>query len=452
MTRTLYNEKSIIGSLYKYFSVYFENYSTPTAETLFLLILSVIVLGSAHSIRFLFKHFASSVTKKSLNAFYYACSYAKIDTSGFMNITARIALSLIPEYLRTHPVFLCIDDTMVAKFGKKFVNVAILFDHAKHNGVNYLNGHCFVSLMLCIPVWLNKEDKIRYISIPLGYRMWEKDSSTKLDLAADMVRQVMPELHSKQVIILCDGWYVKRPFVKVVNEFDNLYLVGNARVDSAIYELPPAPTRKKGRPKKHGDQLSIHNDFKLSDEKIGDYYIACKKVITNIFGSQAVMAYVTASDKDSDSRRLFFSTIMPHELSMFCAHMEKAPFNQVGSTWMPYIPLFCYSFRWNIEISYYEQKLFWSLDKYMLRSKRGIETFINLINLAYCAMKILPYADDKYYEYQNSSAQDFRFSLSMQIRQVVIFDTFVKTVENQIKSSIVLTMLKRAVRAFGCYL
>lgn len=33
-----------------------------------------------------------------------------------------------------------------------------LFDHAAHNGSNYLNGHCFVSLMLCVPVW--NHDKI----------------------------------------------------------------------------------------------------------------------------------------------------------------------------------------------------------------------------------------------------------------------------------------------------
>lgn len=45
-----------------------------------------------------------------------------------------------------------------------------LFDHAAHNGSNYLNGHCFVSLMLCVPVW--NHDKISYIDVPLGYRMW----------------------------------------------------------------------------------------------------------------------------------------------------------------------------------------------------------------------------------------------------------------------------------------
>lgn len=29
-------------------------------------------------------------------------------------------------------------------------NVSKLFDHAAHNGSNYLNGHCFVSVMLFV--------------------------------------------------------------------------------------------------------------------------------------------------------------------------------------------------------------------------------------------------------------------------------------------------------------
>lgn len=86
-----------------------------------------------------------------------------------MSTTAKIALKIIPASLRTQPVFLCVDDTMVSKFGTKFENVSKLFDHAAHNGSNYLNGHCFVSIMLCVPVW--NQDKISYLSVPLGYRM-----------------------------------------------------------------------------------------------------------------------------------------------------------------------------------------------------------------------------------------------------------------------------------------
>ena len=125
-----------------------------------------------------------------------------------MNTTASIALKLIPDKLQSQPVFLCIDDTMVSKFGKTFENVSALFDHAAHNGSNYLNGHCFVSVMLCVPVW--KEDRIHYLSVPLGYRMWQKKKS-KLELAVSMIRHIMPVFHTKKnVIILCDSWYVKK--------------------------------------------------------------------------------------------------------------------------------------------------------------------------------------------------------------------------------------------------
>ena len=73
--KALYNEKTLIGRLHKYFLTDFETFSVPTADTLFLLILSILTLESAHSIRFLYQHFLSEITEKSLNVFYYVCSY-----------------------------------------------------------------------------------------------------------------------------------------------------------------------------------------------------------------------------------------------------------------------------------------------------------------------------------------------------------------------------------------
>ena len=65
--------------------------------------------------------------------------------------------------------------------------------------------------MLCVPVW--NQDKISYLSVPLGYRMWKKKES-KLELAATMIRKVMPEFQSREhVIILCDSWYTKQNLV-----------------------------------------------------------------------------------------------------------------------------------------------------------------------------------------------------------------------------------------------
>ncbi len=293
----LYNDKHIIGRLFRYFSVYFATFVVPTAESLFLLVLAILAMESADSIRSLYKHFLSGITTKSLNAFYYACFYAKVDCSVFMNVIVKLALRLIPSDLKSQPLFLCIDDTMVPKFGKKFEDVSKLFDHAAHNGSNYLAGHCFVSLMLCVPVWHQR--RISYLAVPPGYRMWQKKES-KLELAAAMVRYVMPEFHAqKNVIILCDNWYVKQNLVSIVEEYDNL-------------DLPPAPTGKKGRPAKHGRRLSIDSDFPLSSEKMGGYYTGCRLVLTNIFGAREVMACVTSSGKENGTKRLFSAPFFLH--------------------------------------------------------------------------------------------------------------------------------------------
>ena len=89
---------------------------------------------------------------------------------------------------------------------------------------------------------------------------------------------------------------------------------------------------------------------------------------------------VTSPEKESGSRRLFFSTIFPEQLQIFCAWQEKSPLNQTGSGRMQFIPLFLYAFRWNIEVSYYEQKTFWPFCSYMVRSCKGIEMLVNLTN------------------------------------------------------------------------
>ncbi len=71
----IYNEKTLIDRLRKYFSAYFDTFSSPSAETLFLFILSILALESAHSIVFL-----SGITKKSLNTFIMCVPMRKLIT------------------------------------------------------------------------------------------------------------------------------------------------------------------------------------------------------------------------------------------------------------------------------------------------------------------------------------------------------------------------------------
>ncbi|MBR6771442.1 MAG: transposase, partial [Lachnospiraceae bacterium] len=254
-----------------------------------------------------------------------------------------------------------------------------------------------------------------------------------------------------KVILLCDSWYAKKNLLRVVDEEENLDIICNARNDSVIYDLAPKKTGKRGRPAKYGKRLSIEDDFSLSDEKNSDDYTGVRHVLSHLFGEREVLAFVTCTEKKGSSRRLFFSTVFPEQISLFCAWQEKAPLNQTGYRWMPYIPLFLYGFRWNMEVSDDEHKTFWSLCRYMVRSKNGIEMLVNLINISYCAMKILPYQDAAFSEYQDKSVQEFRFALSSQIREQVFYAHFVKNIESHIKSNRLINALKLVIQQQGYY-
>jgi len=279
--------------------------------------------------------------------------------------------------------------------------------------------------------------------------MWRKKES-KLDPAVAMIRQAMPALQNQgNVLLLFDSWYAKRNLVCIKEGYENLDIICNARHDSVIYDLAPRPTGKRGRPAKHGKQLSVKEDFHMFNEKIGDYFIGVRCVLTNLFADRQVMAYVTSREKEGGSRRLFFSTVHPEKLHIFCAWYGDEVLHKTGSGWMQYIPLFLYRFRWNIEISCYEQKTFWSLCRYMVRSQRGIETLINLINMAYCSMKLLSYYDKAFAEYKDYSVQEFRFVLSEKIREQVFIANFVKSLKNGLKYSPFIQLLKQRLFQVG---
>ena len=88
----------------------------------------------------------------------------------------------------------------------------------------------------------------------------------------------------------------------------------------------------------------------------------------------------------------------------------------------------------------------------MIRSRKGIEMLVNLINIAYGAMKILPYQDKAFFKYQTESVQEFRFALSEQIRQQVFYAIFVEKVETGIKSNALIKALKQLIQKQEHYL
>ena len=319
---------------------------------------------------------------------------------------------------------------MVEKFGRHFELCSKLYDHAAHNGSNYLNGHCMVSLLLSFPVY--QEGKILYLSVPVGYRLWDKEKS-KLALAAELVAQAMKTIGlRRQVLLLCDSWYPKAEVTALVKQFDNLEMVCNVRADTVLYGLPPAKTGKKGRPRKRGDRISL-DEIVLSEPKSGDWLIGMMPVITNLWKEKVVYALVTAPKSGKGSRRLFLCTADPRTISFDWENSADKTACSYGTENVFYLPLAWYGLRWNIETSYYEGKTFWSMEEYRIRSKEGIERLVNLISLSYSAMTLLPYSDETFSEYQSASAQETKYEIGQQIQSDIIlcsFGRFLETIKN----------------------
>ena len=382
------------------------------------------------SVRFAHRHVISRLSDTSLNAFYYTLKTDAYAHSVWNDVTVSKAVRAVPGPLEEQPLFLSVDDTMVEKFGKHFELCSNLYDHVAHHGSNYLNGHCMVSLLLSFPVYQN--GKILYLSVPVGYRLWGKEKS-KLALAAELAAQAMKAIGpERQVILLCDSWYPKAEVTALVEQFENLEMVCNARVDTALYGLPPAKTGKKGRLRKRENRIAL-DDIVLGEPKSGDWLIGMMPVITNLWKDKVVYAMVTAPKNGKGSRRLFLCTADPRTISFDWENSADKTIYSYGAENVFYLPLAWYGLRWNIEVSYYEGKTFWSMEEYRVRSKEGIERLVNLISVSYSAMTLLPYSDETFCGYQSASSQETRYEIGQQIQTDIIlcsFERFLETIKN----------------------
>lgn len=222
-----------------------------------------------------------------------------------------------------------------------------------------------------------------------------------------------------------------------------LNVICNARRDTAIFELPTSTAGRRGRPPKYGRRLKLDESPVAPENysfKMDGYLVADRLVKTRIFGDRTVHAYVTLSK--SGSRRLFFSTVDPMALHMSIAWQESKALRDTSSRLMTFYPLKLYKLRWGIETNYYEQKMFWELGSYKVRTKTAIEHLLNLTNAGHALMKILPYEDGKLSAYRDKSPQELRHALSQQIHKEVFFATLVSKAQSSINSGTLLKALQ----------
>ena len=94
-----------------------------------------------------------------------------------------------------------------------------------------------------------------------------------------------------------------------------------------------------------------------------------------------------------------------------------------------------------IEVCFYELKTFWSFGLYMLRSKAGIENFINMLAMCYASMKILPMSDQQFSFLMNESSLTAKNVISDAIKQELFLWRFVSKSESYVNSQEIFALL-----------
>ena len=423
--KTLYQKARTMKSLKEHFQPYLSLMTKPSGKKLFLLLLSMTSMQFITSISHLYKWFLSDVCGSSLNSYYYLLSYVTLPLDAFLKVTVRKAVALIPKELAGLPVLLVIDDTLQAKFGTHFECYQTMFDHARHNGSSFLKGHCFVALTINVPVVIGKE--IRYLSVPLAFRLRGRDES-KLLMASRLVDAAMEELRDyPMAILLCDSWYPKSHVLKTVERHENLDLIANMRVDTCLYDLPPPRTKKRGRPAKKGGRIDLRKD--MSFILVGGYHVAVRRAMTNLFQHPVYVTVTSPNLENPNSFRLFVSTLMPEAIEKQFRGHERRLSDSLNAQMTWTLPLFVYSFRWSIEVCFYEMKTFWSFGSYLLRSKRGVENYVSLIAMNYAGMRILPLSDPQFASLADESVQTAKYAIGNAVQQELFLWRFVSKTE-----------------------
>lgn len=423
----MYSGTSISCTIYFYFLHHLKTalpQANPTTlKDCVLIVLAMLIEEQAYSVESLYTHILVLIGDVGLTAYYAALSHSTMDEKLCLKAFVIAGLKIVDKNHPNAPFVIGCDDTTIKKFGTHFFGVGTLFDHSSHEKNKYINGHCFVSCCLKVPVpvpggyW-------HYLGIPLGFRLWiPKTGVSKLDIAEDIIKEIMKLLgKDRQVILTCDSWYTRSQLMKLTKQYPNFALMGNVRSDSVCrkYEPPVVDPHKKGRKPVHGEKLSL-DDYALTADTLNDFHLGVRKVACSILKDAPVWAYVSSPEltSTSKSKRLFYCTIDPLRLAILLEGFENIPATFNGGKWEMYSPMLIYAERWILEVTFENMKTFWSLSDYKVRNEQSILTFINLINLAYTGTVLLPYLVPQYAKYKNHSPQEIRKILSQQLREEI---------------------------------
>lgn len=160
------------------------------------------------------------------------------------------------------PLLIALDDTLVAKRGRKIFGRSHHFDPtAKANEPQYIWGHNWVVLGLLH--WSSMFSK--WVCFPFWARLFiaerslppERPFKSKVEIAVEML-QALCQGFSHSIILVADALYAKASIVRwCLKSQGRVTFISRLRHDAALFApVKPSLERGRGRPRKYGPRLA----------------------------------------------------------------------------------------------------------------------------------------------------------------------------------------------------
>jgi len=192
--------------------------------------------------------FADPQRKRPHDAFHRIFPDARWATSELWRL---LTILLVAVFYPTGIIILYLDDTVFHRSGRKVHGASWHRDAVRSTGTKmvYAWGLKLVVLTICVKAPWGGEP----LGLPINMRLFRKGKSNLIDLAEEMLREVVQWLPQREFVACGDGFYttlVGRPIRQV--EF-----ISRIRYDAKLFALPAKkPKHKRGPHPKKGRRLA----------------------------------------------------------------------------------------------------------------------------------------------------------------------------------------------------
>jgi SRSO17 transposase len=243
--------------------------------------------------------------------------------------------------------FVVIDDSFTEKTGDDIPNVGRFYDHAEGE---YIWGQNLVYSFYT-------DDKTGY---PLGFRLYEKDAETKIELAKQLIEEAEEAAEVPAETYLFDAWYLAQELVELVESSGKDWI--SALKSDRLVEYAGKEWRI--------DEL--HEEVDLYDREIDGqlYRLWTKKLPVSKLGEKRVIIAEKVTDDEEENPVKYLVT---NKIDAPSAHIIRS-----------------YGYRWRIETFFEDSKQDLGFGDCEVQRNTSARRHWQLVMLAYSLLRLGP--------------------------------------------------------------